>query len=355
MNAITTYDQTRSLLRSEEARKRFEEILGDKDKAQAFLASVLSVVYQSNNLSQCDPQTVMFAAMKAATLDLPVEPNLGQSYIIPYKSKATFQIGYKGIIQLALRTQQYLIINATEVYEGEEIKQNRLTGVISLNGKRSSDKIIGYASYFKMKSGYEHYLYMTVEDLVAYAKRYSPSYNYNDTLWHTNFDAMAKKTVLKMNLLKYGELRISTILSAGIEADEENVVQAEVISNVPVAEKETEKKPAKKKEEKVQPEDPLPATTEVPSISYPNDPPPMPEQIGDAFPPRDEDFGTPMWQRLVVAGIFAGDVTAKTVMRFYTGQMDWKDVEPWARKVKSYLDKGNNIPTACGKVNDETT
>ena len=359
MNAITTYDKTRNLLRSEEASQRFAEVLGDKDRAQIFLASVLSVVTQSDKLMQCDPQSIMLAALKAATLQLVIEPAIGQAYIIPYKDRATFQIGYKGIIQLALRTKQYLIINATEVYEGEEIKQNRLSGVIVLNGKRISDKVIGYASYFEMKSGYKHYFYMTVEQLHDHAKKYSPSYKYGDTLWHTNFDVMAKKTVLKQNLSKYGQL------SVNILADDEDVIDAEFVApppevkvEQPVA-PEPEKKPGKKKEEKVQLENPLPSNLEAtstssdPSISYPNVPLPPPEQVGDAFPPRepeappDNNNTMSIPQMLAHDGYFRDQGLAKAAMMWYQGPMDYPSVCVWAAVVRDAMSQGKPLAEAA--------
>jgi len=346
MNAITKYSQTRELLRGAEAKMRFEEILGDKDKAQAFLASVLSVVYQSNGLSRCDPQSIMFAAMKAATLDLPVEPNLGQSYIIPYKEHATFQIGYKGIIQLALRTQQYLIINATEVYEGEQIKQNRLTGVIVLNGQKKSDKIIGYASYFKMKSGYEHYLYMSVEELTAFAKKYSKAYRVDDSLWHTDFDVMAKKTVLKQNLTKYGELRISTILEAAMEADEDVAETVDAVA-IPVPEPpEPEKKPRKPKEEKVEEQaSETPFVQEATSSGVSSDPP---EPEG---PPMNGHVSTPATlstpEMLVQGGYFREVGLAKAALMWYKGSLEYEPLIAWANQVQDAMKKGAPLAQAA--------
>ena len=124
--AITPYIKLKSIMASDEVQARFIEVLGKR--APAFVASVLSAVYSSNMLRDCDPNSVVTSAMKAAVLDLPIDDNLGFAYIIGYKSrdgkKAQFQMGYKGFIQLALRTGQYQTINTTAIYEGEEVRED---------------------------------------------------------------------------------------------------------------------------------------------------------------------------------------------------------------------------------------
>jgi recombination protein RecT len=356
---LAIYEQTRTLLKSADVKARFEEVLGRPEKAQAFLASVLGTVYTNDSLKECDPNSIMFAALKAATLDLPVDPNIGQAAIIPFNSKdgkkAQFQIMYKGLIQLALRTKQYLVINATEVYEGEEIKKNRLTGVIVLNGKPTSDKVKGYASYFKMKSGYEHFLYMTVEELTAHAKKYSKSYNTPGTLWHTNFDAMAKKTVLKLNISKYGEVRIDRNLDEVIREDEDdNIVDGEtrdLTKMEPDTEQEQEqvqeKKPAgRPKKEKVEdppPPEENPEPVVEPPIAEPDTEPDL----------KETDDGVQMFSRIVFAGLAPDETSAKLRLRFYPGVMDWDHVKPWAAMVKELMDKGEKLNIACGKANDQ--
>jgi recombination protein RecT len=350
-NDLAIYEQTRTLLKSADVRARFEEVLGRPEKAQAFLASVLGTVYTNDNLKDCKPESIMYAALKAATLDLPIDPNIGQAYIIPYNSKngkmAQFQIGYKGIIQLALRTQQYVILNATEVYEGEEVRQNRLTGAITLNGKRTSDTVKGYASYFKMKSGYEHFLYMTVEELTAHAKRYSKSYKYPDTLWHTNFNAMAKKTVLKLNLSKYGEIRIDRFLDQVITEDEEDEYvdgEAKDLTKMEQEQEQEAKRPAKAKKEKVE----TPPPPEEPIVE-----PPLAETDTEPELKEPEDFGIQMSTRIVNAGLAPDETNAKIMLRFYPGVMSWDHIKPWATMVKELINQGEKLNVACGLANDE--
>ena len=204
--AIKKFDQFKITLRSDAVRERFETILNER--AEAFLSSLLSVVANDDALQKCDPGSILTAAAKAAILNLPVEKSLGFAWIIPFKDTAEFVMGYKGYIQLALRTSFYEAINATPVYEGEQVNVNRLTGNITLNGAKTGDEVIGFASYFKMKNGFEKYIYMTVAEVHAHAKRYSKSYSYKNLAWKTNFNDMGKKTVIRQLLSKWGLLSI---------------------------------------------------------------------------------------------------------------------------------------------------
>lgn len=204
--AIEPYQKLKSMVSSDEIQARFRAILDSK--APGFLASVLNTVYQNDALRSADPNTVIISALTAAALDLPVDPNLGFSYIIPYKGKAQFQMGYKGYIQLSLRSGQYEAINATPIYQGQEVHEDQLSGKIVLNGQRVSDEVIGYAGYFKLKNGFEKFIYMTVDEIHEHAKQFSKSYHRPDSAWKTHFDAMARKTMLRLLLSKYGIMSI---------------------------------------------------------------------------------------------------------------------------------------------------
>lgn len=221
--AITPYVQLKNMLASDEVQQRFTDVLGQR--SQAFLASVLSAVYTSHMLRDSDPNSIVTAAMKAAVLDLPIDDNLGFSYIIPYNSrqgkKARFQMGYKGYIQLALRTGQYQTINTTAIYQGEQIREDRLTGIIILNGQRKSDEVIGYVAYFRLLNGFEKFVYMTTDEITEHAKKYSKSWGKSESSWTTNFDAMAKKTVLLNLLTKYGVMTVQ--MQEAIKADHTDV------------------------------------------------------------------------------------------------------------------------------------
>lgn len=201
----TTLPALKSMLNNDSVKARFKEILGAK--APGFISSILSVANSNTLLQRAEPQSVMNAAVIAATLDLPINPNLGFAYIIPYGNSAQFQLGYKGIIQLAMRSGQYKTINVNEVYEGEIKKVNRFTGEYEF-GERTSDQIVGYMAYFKLTNGFEKYLYMTKEECEKHGKKYSQTYKRGTGLWSTEFDSMSRKTCLKMLLSKYGILSI---------------------------------------------------------------------------------------------------------------------------------------------------
>lgn len=197
----------RSLLSQENVKSKFEEIL--KDRAAGFTANLAVMVNNSAALSKCDPMTVVSAAVVAASLDLPLDPNLGFAAVVPFKDKASFQIMYKGLVQLAQRSGQYKAINVTEIYDGELVSENRVTGrYVFNNKKRVSDKIIGYAAYFELINGFKKTIYWTVADIEKHGKRYSQTYKQGFGLWSENFDAMARKTVLKSLISKWGILSI---------------------------------------------------------------------------------------------------------------------------------------------------
>lgn len=176
----------------------------------SFVASIIDLYAGDNYLQNCDPQLVAMQAMKAAVLKLPVIKSMGFAYIVPYKSGEKFipqlQIGYKGLIQLAIRTNQYKYIHADVVYEGEFRKANKLTGEFDLSGTRTGDTIIGYFAHFEMVNGFSKTLYMTVDQVTYHAKKYSKSFNTASSPWKTEFDAMAKKTVLRGLFSHWGYL-----------------------------------------------------------------------------------------------------------------------------------------------------
>ncbi len=219
------YAKLKALIASDDVQGRFSTLLGRR--APGYLASVLTIV-SDPKLIDCEPTSVLNVAAKAAILDLVLDPNLGFAWLVPYKDKdghkiATFQLGYKGYIQLGLRSGQYQALNATEIYEGEEIKIDRLSGRIVLNGKRTSDVVTGYVGYFKLLNGFEKYAYMSKDQVIAHAKKYSKSWGYKDSPWTTEFDKMAKKTVIRQLLSKYGILSIQMMGAFEQDAEEEPI------------------------------------------------------------------------------------------------------------------------------------
>ena len=221
-----------NLLNSPAIKKRFEEVLGQK--SAGFMSSIVSAVNSNKYLLECDPMSVISSAAVAASMDLPINQNLGFAHIVPYKGVAQFQIGWKGLVQLAMRTGQYKTINATKVLEGQIKGHNPFTGEMEFQIESTSDKVVGYLLYFKLMNGFEKYFYMTAKECDDHAQRYSQSYKYdlrekkNTSQWSTNFEAMALKTVVKLGLSKYGILSIQ--MEKAIAADQAEVtIEAEVV------------------------------------------------------------------------------------------------------------------------------
>ena len=206
--ATTTLPQLKSLLGGEAVKQRFNEILGKK--APGFISSILSAVNSNPMLRNADPQSILNSAVIAATLDLPINSNLGLSAIVPYndlKTRTTvaqFQLMYKGLIELCLRSGQFSSLIDEVVYEGQLVKKNRFTGEYVFDeDAKTSDKVIGYMAYFRLVNGFEKTHYMTVEEVEAHARKYSQSYKKGFGVWKDDFDIMARKTVLKLLLAKY--------------------------------------------------------------------------------------------------------------------------------------------------------
>lgn len=198
-----------SIITSPVVLKKLSSCLGSEKKASAFASSVISVTTGNYMLKNADPMSVVGAAMVAATLDLPVVPTLGEAFIIPYKSggktMAQFQLGWKGLYQLCIRSGQFKFVTAEPVHEGELIKANKFTGEYEFDpDKKKSDTVIGYMASFKLTNGFEKTVYWTMEEVKAHAQRFSQAYRGGrNTPWLTDFDAMACKTVLKALLSKY--------------------------------------------------------------------------------------------------------------------------------------------------------
>lgn len=251
-------DVLKRVLSADSVMAQFKNALSKN--ASTFVASLIDLYSSDSKLQLCDPNQVVKEALKAAVLHLPINKALGQAFIIPFYNTVTdakgnkvkkyepvFQIGYKGLYQLAMRTGKYAIINADVVYEGELQRTSKLTGEIDVEGRKVSEKVVGYFAYIQLVDGYHKALYMSVEDMAAHAKCYSKAIAFNrsvtiETLlnlaklpvnvdstqvgWQGNFHAMAIKTVLRNLLGKYGYLTVS--LQEGIASDtDEKVIIAD--------------------------------------------------------------------------------------------------------------------------------
>ncbi len=227
--------QIKGILAEENVKMRFKEILGKK--APQFMSSIVNVVSASPQLKLCQPNSIIAAAFIAASFDLPIDSNLGFAALVPYDKKfknpdtgqwgkvkvAQFQMMYKGFVQLAIRTGEYEKMNCSEVYQDEIVSYNPITGECEFvtdfsectqRNRGETNKIIGYYAWFRLKSGFTKELYMSKSDVINHAKKYSQSYRYDlsdnkmSSKWSTDFDAMAKKTVIKLLLSKWGILSV---------------------------------------------------------------------------------------------------------------------------------------------------
>lgn len=251
-------DMLKSVINAPSVQSQFGNALGEhKD---AFVASLIDLFTGDKSLQACQPASIVAEALRAATLRLPLNKALGFSYIIVFNNNVknpdgtwtkvptpTFIPGYKGYIQLAMRTGQYKTINADFVYDGELRKVNKLTGEIAFDGEKKSDKIVGYFCYFELLNGFSKTLYVSVEDMANYALRYSPSFkgknkpqvedlikaaqtNQTSTKvgWEGNFNDMGLKTVVRRLLSKYGYLSVE--MQDAISKDNTDTPQQQVIT-----------------------------------------------------------------------------------------------------------------------------
>lgn len=199
--------------------KLINETLGDKEVARKFVASITSAVSQTPALRNCTPATIVSSALVGEALKLSPSPVMGQYYLVPFKNKgvdqAQFILGYKGFLQLAMRSGQYKNINVIEVKDGELVSINPFTEEYTFNAisdpkKRASAKTTGYYACFTLVNGFHKDLYMSREEMEVYAETYSKGYAAHKgyTFWEKNFDAMAKKTMLRQLISKWGIMSI---------------------------------------------------------------------------------------------------------------------------------------------------
>ena len=183
---------------------KLNEVWSSPQMANSFMSSVISVANGNPQLRKAEPMSIIGAAMVAATMQLQVIPTLGQCYIIPYGSKAQFQVGYLGLLQLCQRSGQFKKILAAPVHEGEYISGDEFDEDYVFDKKqRKSDKIVGYMAKFELLNGFTKVAYWDVDRVKAHATKFSQAYRSGYTSpWKSDFDAMAQKTVLK-SILKY--------------------------------------------------------------------------------------------------------------------------------------------------------
>lgn len=237
-------------INGEGVQKSLAQSLGENKNM--FVTSLTEVFSGDTKLQQCDPQAIVAEAVKAASLKLPLNKQLGFAYLLPFKNQGvmtpTMVIGWKGFVQLAMRTGQYKYINCDVVCEGELRRMNKLTGEIDINGEVTSDKIIGYFAYFQLINGFEKTIYISVSDMAKYAKKFSPTLKFAekitvDTLvelalknestgigWIGDFTSMALKTCVRRLLSKYGVLSIE--MQQALTDDENPLPPVDIKSEV---------------------------------------------------------------------------------------------------------------------------
>lgn len=246
----------KALMNTPTMRRKFEEVLNEN--ANSFMASVMTLVSNDSYLADSEPMSILSGALTAATLNLGLDKNLGYAYLVPFNSKnkqtgkwekkAQFLLGYKGYIQLAQRSGQYKALNVIEVYDGELTSWNRLTEEFEFdpNG-RKSDEVIGYVGYFELLNGFKKTVYWTKQEIEAH--RISNSKDKDKTklsgVWRSDYNAMARKTVLRNMLSKWGILSVE-MQEATISDEKVQSVQPDgsIISEAETVEEVTERKEA---------------------------------------------------------------------------------------------------------------
>ncbi len=220
MAQVSTFKRFDDTLHSPQTQTYLERAL--MSKKNSFVNNISSLVANNTALQACDPRSIIYAGIKATVLDLPLDPNLGFAYVIPYANRkagiteAQFQIGYKGFIQLAIRSGQFRTINVTDVKDGEVKHFDLLTGETRFEALPAREKLptVGYAAFIRLTNGFEKTLYMTKEEVEAHAYEYSQTYKadkdkgWASSQWSKNFDAMARKTVLKLLLSRFAPLSV---------------------------------------------------------------------------------------------------------------------------------------------------
>ena len=240
--AIVVRHDLKSLLDSDAIQSRFNNVLGRN--SGAFIAAILNASVVNPEIRECEPMSVITSALQAAIMDLSISPALGQAAIIPFNSKsgkkASLQIMKNGIIQLALRTNKYRHIHVATIYEGETWIEDRLTGKMTMGGRKTTNRTVGKVAYFALLSGFEKYLAMSIDEILEHAQKYSKSWDsnkgqfYPGSAWDKNFEKMCEKTVLKLLLKNYGIL--SDKMQQAFESENETgeiVVNPEIVEDEP--------------------------------------------------------------------------------------------------------------------------
>jgi recombination protein RecT len=224
--------QTFSAFLAQDAmKKKINEMVGG-EKGQQFVTSIISAVSTNPQLAECDNASIVSAALLGQALNLSPSPQLGQFYLVPFNDNkrgckvAQFQIGYKGYIQLAIRSGQYKKLNVLAIKEGELIKYDPLdedieVKLIENEEEREKAETIGYYAMFEYLNGFRKTIYWSKQRMEAHALKYSMGYRAKKgyTFWEKDFDGMAYKTMLRQLISKWGIMSIDLTMQKALESD----------------------------------------------------------------------------------------------------------------------------------------
>ncbi|MCX7771633.1 MAG: recombinase RecT [Clostridia bacterium] len=234
-NELTTQNKPATVaqyLNNAGVKKYLDGVL--KERAPQFITSLTSLANLTPGLAKCDPNTLLQCGLKAASMNLPLDNNLGFAYAVPYGDKAQFQMGYRGFIQLAQRTGQYKMINVIDIRAGELVSWDEFGEVLEISTikdkeARQKQAVVAYAAMFELMNGFRKVVFWTKEEVTLHAKRFSKTFNNGP--WKTDFDAMAKKTVLKDLLGKWGPM--STEMQEAVKFDQSIIKKTEDGAEIP--------------------------------------------------------------------------------------------------------------------------
>ena len=268
MNQLQNKPKFSLAIQSEGYKKLINNTLGDPKRASKFIASISSAVANNYQLQQCDAGSILSGALLGEALNLSPSPQLGQYYLVPFKDKAQFQLGYKGYLQLAIRSGQYQDIDVIEIHEGEYLGRDKLTGkhkfeFIEDEVTREEKPIIGYLAYFEYLNGFKKSIYWTKEKMKNHALEYSQAYasdikkKTQYSFWSKDFDGMAFKTMLRQLISKWGVM--STEMQEAFVKDQAvidtegnyNYIDSPEVDLEPIVEEEPEEEQKKPKTKKV--------------------------------------------------------------------------------------------------------
>lgn len=230
-NQLTTNKPKFSIaIQSDMYKNLINQTLGDKDRATRFIASISSAVATNQSLQECDAGTILSGALLGESLNLSPSPQLGQYYLVPFSDSkkgykvAQFQLGYKGYIQLAIRSGQYKKLNVLAIKKGELVRYDPLNEEIEVNliddeEERENAETVGYYAMFEYTNGFRKSMYWSKAKMEKHALKYSSGYKAKKgyTFWEKDFDGMAYKTMLRQLISKWGIMSID--MQQAVEKD----------------------------------------------------------------------------------------------------------------------------------------